>query len=56
VVEFIRREAPCEFERIRSIGRLVASWPESESVRRDPRLPSYAAWLRETYGIFDVRA
>jgi hypothetical protein len=53
VVEFLRREAPFEFERLRSISQLVSSWSEADSARPGSRNSPYAAWLRETFGLFD---
>jgi hypothetical protein len=53
VVDFLRREAPIEFERLRSISQLVSSWSEADAARPDPRYSHYAAWLRETFGMFD---
>jgi len=50
LVDFLRREAPGELDRLRSIGELVLS--HSECDRSDARHPSYAAWLRETFGMF----
>jgi hypothetical protein len=42
VADFLRREAPFEFERLKSVGRLMTRWPS-------PRDPSYPAWLRSTF-------
>jgi hypothetical protein len=42
VTDYLRSEAPFEFERLRSVGRLVTRWPS-------PRDPSYPTWLRSTF-------
>ena len=55
VINFIRREAPMEFERLQSIARLVESKPGHLRSRPDPRDLSYAAWLQATFGIFSTR-
>jgi hypothetical protein len=52
VVDFLRREAPGELDRLCSISELVLSHSESDPSRSDARHPSYAAWLRETFGMF----
>jgi hypothetical protein len=51
VIDFLRREAPFEFERLRSIGRLEASSDRGSASGPDVDDPSYAAWLRETFWI-----
>jgi hypothetical protein len=53
VIEFLRREAPFEFERLRSISQLVSSWSEADGARPGSRYSAYAAWLRETFGMFE---
>ena len=55
VVEFLRREAPIELERLESIARLVASEHDPVPSRPMPRDMSYVAWLRATFGIFQPR-
>jgi len=55
VVDFLRREAPIELERLESIARLVASERDPAPGRPVPRDSSYAAWLRTTFGIFEPR-
>jgi hypothetical protein len=52
VVDFLRREAPGELDRLCSISELVLSHTESDPARPDARHPSYVAWLRETFGMF----
>jgi len=52
VVEFLRREAPLELERLRSLARVVRSGPEQlrgGAAARDP----HRRWLQDTFGIFD---
>lgn len=49
VIDYLRREAPYEFERLKSIGHLVASWAEADLAAPAPRHPGYSTWLRETY-------
>jgi hypothetical protein len=58
VIDFLRREAPFEFERLQSIGRLEASRTDGSGLPTDeggpgpdPGDPAYAAWLRETFWI-----
>ena len=55
VVDFLRREAPIELERLESIARLVASDSDPVPGRPVPGESSYAAWLRTTFGIFEPR-
>ena len=55
VVDFLRREAPIELERLESIARLVASERDPAPGRPVPRDSSYAAWLWTTFGIFEPR-
>jgi hypothetical protein len=55
VVDFLRREAPGELDRLRSISELVLSHSECDPARSDARHPSYAAWLHETFGMFRPR-
>ena len=55
VVDFLRREAPIELERLESIARLVASESDPVPGRPVPGDSSYAAWLRTTFGIFEPR-
>jgi hypothetical protein len=55
VVDFLRREAPIELERLESIARLVASERDPDPGRPMPRDSSYVAWLRATFGIFQPR-
>jgi hypothetical protein len=42
ITDYLRSEAPFEFERLRSVGRLATRWPS-------PRDPSYPAWLSSTF-------
>jgi hypothetical protein len=49
VIDYLRREAPYEFERLRSIGRLVASWAEMDVARSVRWHSDYSMWLRETF-------
>ena len=51
VIEYLRREAPFEFERLRSISRLEASWDEWTVADQGPGDPTYRAWLRGTFRI-----
>jgi hypothetical protein len=51
VIDYLRREAPFEFERLQSIGRLEASRAEESGAEPEPGDPAYAAWLRETFWI-----
>jgi hypothetical protein len=51
VIDFLRREAPFEFQRLQSIGRLEASQAEESGAGPEPEDPAYAAWLRETFWI-----
>jgi hypothetical protein len=55
VVDFLRREAPNELERLESIARFVGSESDPEPGRLMPRDSSYAAWLQATYGFFQPR-
>ena len=55
VVDFLRREAPNELERLESIARFVAPESDPEPGRPTARDSSYAAWLQATYGIFQPR-
>jgi hypothetical protein len=50
VIDYLRREAPFEFERLQSIGRLEARADEN-GTGPEPGDPAYAAWLRETFWI-----
>ena len=52
VVDFLRREAPSELERLESIARLVASESDPVPGRPMPRDSSYDAWMQAIYGIF----
>jgi hypothetical protein len=49
VIDYLRREAPYEFERLRSIGHLVASWADADIAGPVRRHPGYSMWLRETF-------
>ena len=53
VVEFLSKEAPFELERLRSIGRLVASWTEPDPSWPNSGAPSCSPWLQETFGLFN---
>jgi hypothetical protein len=55
VINFIRREAPMEFERLQSIARLVESKPGHFRSRPEPHDLSYEAWLQATFGVFSTR-
>jgi hypothetical protein len=52
IVTFIRDEAPLEFERLQSIGRLASTWPDSVGDRSDLGQFSYARWVREALGLW----
>jgi hypothetical protein len=51
VIDYLRREAPLEFLRLQSIGRVEASQAEESGAGPEPGDPAYAAWLRETFWI-----
>jgi hypothetical protein len=55
VIDFLRSEAPLEYERLQSIARLVASERGQIQSRPAPRDSSYPAWLQATFGIFGPR-
>jgi|NGEPerStandDraft_6_1074524.scaffolds.fasta_scaffold30948_2 hypothetical protein len=55
VINFLRREAPTELQRLESIARLVGSKPGHLQSRPQPRDSSYEAWLQATFGIFGTR-
>jgi hypothetical protein len=55
VVDFLRREAPMELERLESIARLVASESDPVPGRPMPFDSSYAAWLQAIHGTFQPR-
>ena len=58
ILEFLRREAPIEWERLASIGRLVEGENPANGggPSRDVKDTSHAGWLRETYGMFTCRS
>jgi hypothetical protein len=55
VIDFLRREAPTELQRLQSIARLVRSRPGHFQSRPQPRNTSYEAWLEATFGIFGAQ-
>jgi hypothetical protein len=55
VVDFLRREAPIELERLESIARLVASERDPDPGWLMPLDSSYVAWLPATFGIVPPR-
>jgi hypothetical protein len=50
VFRYLHDEAPWEFERLESIGRLVRLWPEWGDARSDPLPTSESDWLRRACG------
>jgi len=52
LIEFLKREAPIELERLQSIAQVVASGPEHSSRRRDRDGYSHEDWLHLAFGIF----
>ena len=50
IVEFIRQEAPLEFARLQSIGRLASALPDCSGDRPDLSQDSYGSWVREAFG------
>ena len=52
VVEFLRREAPLELERLQSLARVVR--PGGEQLRGGAGVPDpHRRWLQDAFGIFD---
>jgi len=47
VIDFLRNEAPREFERLESIARLVTPAAEGPQGGSSSRSPWYAAWIQE---------
>ena len=47
VIDFLRNEAPFEFERLKSIARLVTTAAQGPQCRSSSRSPWYAAWIQE---------
>jgi hypothetical protein len=54
LIEFLRREAPSELERMQSISRLVSSYHEEDATHPGPSQFSYSAWLEERFAIFAI--
>ena len=51
LVDFLRDEAPLEYERLKSIGQLVSpSSPDENGDRPDLTPLSYARWVRDALG------
>jgi hypothetical protein len=50
VLRYLHDEAPWEFERLESIGRLVRLWPDWGTGRADPLPTSEADWFRRACG------
>jgi|SRR5665213_2845768 len=55
LVDFLRREAPIELERLESIAWFAAVERDRVPGRPMPRESSYPAWLRATSGLFQPR-
>ncbi len=52
LVDFLREEAPREYERLQSISDLVSAPPDVAADRSDLSPASYARWLRGVFGLF----
>lgn len=50
VVDFLREEAPLEYERLKSIGQLASTLHDVAGDRSDLSQLSYARWVRDTLG------
>ena len=50
VIGFLRKDAPLEFERLRSIAQLSPTGPEATSEPLDTVLFSHPRWVRECFG------
>ncbi len=48
VVDFLREEAPLEYERLESISQLVSKSPDGDD--SDLSQLSYARWVRDAFG------
>ena len=49
-VDFLREEAPLEYERLKSIGELASTSPDPHGDRADLSQLSYARWIRDAFG------
>ena len=54
IVDFLREEAPLEYERLKSIGHLVSASPDVERDRPDLNQLSYARWVLDALGSFAI--
>jgi len=54
VVDFLREEAPLEYERLRSIGRLASTRSDSSGDPPDLSQISYGRWVREALGLLAI--
>jgi hypothetical protein len=50
VADFLREEAPLEYERLKSIGQLAPTSPDVNGDRSDLSQLSYARWVRDALG------
>ena len=54
LVEYLRREAPIEFARLRSIARVMDTRGTGPTRALDPVDDAHAAWLRAAFGSFNA--
>jgi hypothetical protein len=52
LVDFLREEAPLEYERLQSISDLVSAPPDVSGDRSDLSQAFYARWVRGVLGPF----
>lgn len=50
VIDFLREEAPLEYERLRSISQLASTLHDVTGDRSDLSQFSYARWVRDALG------
>ena len=50
LVDFLREEAPLEYERLKSIGQLATPSPDDNGDDSELTPLSYARWVRDAFG------